>query len=114
METPASINLLAIIILEKEQFGELTRKLVANHFYFTEMDSSGAFLQRATSTLLVGINASRYDELVNLVQKCCKRRRIYIPANMEPTLLQSNPLMVEAEVGGASIFAIEIERFEKF
>jgi uncharacterized protein YaaQ len=113
MENTAPINLLVILILDQDQLNDLTRKLVSSRFYFTQVNSAGGFLQRATVTLLVGINNNRYDELMEEVRSCCMRRIMYVPTQMEPNLLQSQPLMIEAEMGGAVVFALDIERFEQ-
>lgn len=111
MDQIPAINQLVIVTLDKDQFGELTRKLIRGGFHFTEIDSTGGFLQRATATIVVGINASQYDDLINTVRTCCKRRRIFVPTHVEPTMMQMQPLMIEAEIGGAAVFTLDIERF---
>ena len=113
MNTNQDINLLVILILANEQISELTQELVKGSFYFTRIDSSGGILERATISLLVGINRVRLDALMKIIQTCCHTRLKFIPARVEAPMMQGQPLMIEAEVGGATVYAVEVERFEQ-
>jgi uncharacterized protein YaaQ len=111
MTTSDTIDQLFFVIVSSDQTGELTDKLVKNRFYFTRIDSSGGFLEQATVSLLVGINHERSEHLLQLIRTCCHTRRMYIPARVEPPMIQSQPVMIEAEVGGATIFTFDVELF---
>ena len=113
MNANQDINLLVILILANEQISELTQELVKGSFYFTRIDSSGGILERATISLLVGINRVRLDALMKIIQTCCHTRLKFIPARVEAPMMQGQPLMIEAEVGGATVYAVEVERFEQ-
>ena len=114
MAISGPINELFVVVSAGEQLGELTHQLVQGGFYFTLVDSSGGFLQSSTVCLLIGINSARRETLLKIVRECCHVRRTYIPARVENPLLQGQPLMIEAEVGGASIYVLEVEHFEQF
>ncbi len=114
MATSTLINELFIIVVSQEQIGDLTRQLIQGGFYFTLVDSTGGFLQNSTAALLIGINSSRREPLLKIIRDCCHIRRTFIPARVENPLLQGQPLMIEAEIGGASIYIVDVERFEQF
>lgn len=114
MAPQESINQLVIVTAASETLGELSQRLVHAGFYFTLTANSGDLLQKESVTLLIGINHSRRDELMSLVEQACQRKRTYIPARMEPALYQNQPVMIEAEVGGAVVSSLEVERFEQF
>lgn len=114
MTTEGSIDTLFVVVVASDQSGELADRLVKNRFYFTRIDSSGGFLEQATVSLLVGIHHDRQDKLLELIRTTCHTRRMYIPARVEPPMIQSQPVMIEAEVGGATIFIFAVERFEQF
>ncbi len=114
LATNTLINELFIVVVDGEQLVELTRQLVQGGFYFTQVDSTGGFLQRSTACLLIGINNARHDPLLKIIRDCCHVRRTFIPARVENPLLQGQPLMIEAEVGGATIYIVDVERFEQF
>ncbi len=114
MSANRDINLLAIVIAASEQINELTQELIKGGFYFTRIDSSGGILERATISLLIGINNIRLDALMRIIRSCCHTRIKFIPARVEAPLMQGQPLMIEAEVGGATVYCVEVERFEQF
>ena len=107
------VNLLVIVIVASEQINELTQELIKGSFYFTRIDSSGGLLEKSTVSLLIGINQNRLEPLLALIRKMCHTRLKFIPARVEAPLMQGQPLMIEAEVGGASIYVVDVERFEQ-
>lgn len=109
-----NINRLVMVTAASQDMGELTNRLVGAGYQFTLAAASGDLVQKDTVTLLIGINEERYADLLELVGETCQRRRTYIPARMEPTMFQSAPLMVEAEVGGAEVITFEVDWFEQF
>jgi uncharacterized protein YaaQ len=106
-----SIDRLVIAIVSDDQVSELTQQLVKGHFFFTRIESSGGFLQRASISLLIGIAQARYEDLMALLRQYCKRRRTYVAARLETPMQPSQPVMIEAEVGGAVVYSFEVERF---
>lgn len=111
--TTQNINQLVTIIVSGSQAGELMKRLSREKFYFTQVDSSGGLLQEPTVCLLIGLQSERLAALFAIIRECCPRRRQFIPARVEVPQLQIPPVMIEAEVGGATIFSLPIERFEQ-
>jgi uncharacterized protein YaaQ len=108
-----SVNQLIIANVAGSQAGELTDQLTRSGFYVTQVDSSGGILYEATTTLLIGLNGARLSKLLDIVRECCHTRRRYVPAHVEAPLLEVQPMMIEAEVGGATVYALNVERFEQ-
>lgn len=109
----SEIDQLVMVIVASAQAGMLMDKLSQMKFSFTKVDSSGGFLHEATLCLLVGLNHERRSALIELIQQHCHRRKVYIPAHMDVTQIQGQPLMIEAEVGGATMFTLNVDRFEQ-
>jgi uncharacterized protein YaaQ len=109
----SEIDQLVIVIVASAQASTLMDKLSQNHYQFTKVDSSGGFLHEATLCMLVGLHHDRRTALQELIRQHCHRRKIYIPAHMDVTQIQGQPLMIEAEVGGATMFTLDVERFEQ-
>jgi uncharacterized protein YaaQ len=107
------IDQLVILIVSSSQSGVLMDKLSQGNFHYTKVDSTGGFLHEATLCLLVGLNHTERKLLLDLVRQYCHRRKIYIPAHMDVTQIQGQPLMIEAEVGGATMLTLNVERFEQ-
>jgi uncharacterized protein YaaQ len=108
------IDQLVVAIIAGERSDDLSRQLVSSGYYFTRIDSSGGFLEGPTTSLLVGINGESFDDLFKVIQTCCRRTRRYIPAQVEAPPGFGQPVMIEAEVGGAVVYSLDVERFEQF
>ncbi|MBN1888192.1 MAG: cyclic-di-AMP receptor [Thermoflexales bacterium] len=109
----ATVNQLLIATVSSSQTGTLMDKLTRDGFYVTRVDSSGGILYEATVSLFIGLNQSRLPRLLEHLRECCPTRRRLIPAHIEAPLLEVQPVMIEAEVGGAMIYVLDIERFEQ-
>ena len=105
------INELVIVSVSGEQASGLTHRLRGEGFYFTQLDSWGSLLEEATVCLLIGLNEARMPALLALIRECCQVHRQFIPARLDASMLQVQPVMIEAEVGGASIYTFAVERF---
>src|SRR5512133_1800137 len=121
MEKPPScmtptdtVNLLVFVIVSGRQADELKNQLVRERFYFTQINSSGGPLQEPTVCLLIGLNDSRMDRLMGVVQAACKRFQEYIPVQMAPPTGLPPMQMIEAQAGGALVYAVEVEEFIQF
>ncbi|HET9052154.1 MAG TPA: cyclic-di-AMP receptor [Candidatus Dormibacteraeota bacterium] len=84
-------------------------------FAVTRFATSGGFLQKKNATLLAGVDAARVSEVVAILRRTARRRVEEI--NPAPTGAEAVefivPFPVEVEVGGATIFVLDVERFEK-
>jgi uncharacterized protein YaaQ len=106
-----AINQLVIVAVSGGQSGELTQQLRSAGFYFTQLDSWGSLLEEPTLCLLIGLDDARLPKLLALIRACCQVHRQFIPARLDASMLQVQPVMIEAEVGGAVIYTFAVERF---
>jgi uncharacterized protein YaaQ len=112
--TNDQVDMLVVILISSDEIPKLSKELIQAGFYFTQVDSRGGFLSEEVASLLVGINRERYAPLVELVTKSCPRRKRYVQAQIDSPLFQGQPVMMEAEAGGATLFTLDVEHFEKF
>jgi uncharacterized protein YaaQ len=111
--TYQAVDQLIIATVSGARAGALTDKLTNDGFYVTRVDSSGGILYEVTVSLLIGLDKARLPRLLEHIRECCGTRRRFIPAHVEAPLLEVQPVMIEAEVGGATIYALDVERFEQ-
>jgi len=79
----------------------------------TRLTSSGGFLGRRNITLLVGFNHGKEEVIYKTLKLSCRRRVEYISSPIEDAPF-AMPVATPIEVGGATIFTLEVERFEAF
>ncbi len=113
MSETQPIDQLFIVSVLGEQSGELRHRLIRDGFRITEMSSAGGLVQELQVSLLIGLNHSRQAELLQHIRDCCRRQKRFLPTQFEgsPTVFHS--AVIEAEVGGAMIFVLDVERFER-
>ena len=111
MSDTETIDLLVVATIMGGQAGPLIQVLRENGFRFTEVDSQGGFIQEPVTSFFIGLNHQQLGGLLEIIRKNCPSRLQYIPARLDASALQGQPLMIEALMGGATLFAIEIERF---
>lgn len=107
------IDRLVILVASGHQANELMQQLTRNSFQFTVIDSSGGMFQEPTSTLIVGLNSTRLQALVSLVEKYCQPQTQYIPAQLSIPPNYTILPMIEAQTGGALVYTMNVERFEQ-
>ncbi len=110
------IDTLIIANVSSEDVHPLLEALNKRRFYFTRMAGGAGFFEHSTTTLLIGIQRERYDELMDLLLEHCRKQRVHIPvqAQLEAHFQITHPVFIEAEIGGATILALPIEHFEQF
>ena len=107
----AAVNRLAITIVDGSQSRKLIQALGAKGFDATTLDAVGGFLHDSLVTLLVGTADERLQEFFALVRKHCPRRTRFMPMGVEMGMAPGYPMMIEAHVGGASVFVVPVEHY---
>ena len=108
-----TVNQLIFATVAGSQAGEFIERLTGDEFYVTQIDSRGGFLHEATVSLLIGLDRKRLPSFLELTRECCQAHRKFIPTPIEALLPEAPAMMIEAEVGGAMIYAFDVERFEQ-
>jgi uncharacterized protein YaaQ len=102
-------------IVHDEDGPKVMEQLNKGGFSVTKLSSSGGFLRAGNTTLLVGIDDDNVDEVIEIIKKKSKSRKQVINSSMTPSGMGGMfiPYPVEVVVGGATIFVIDVEKFEK-
>ena len=106
---------LVFAIVHDEDGHKVMTELNANGFSVTKLSSSGGFLRSGNTTLVVGVEEDKVDQVIEIVKKKSKSRKQVLNSSMSPNGMGGvfMPYPVEVVVGGATIFVIDVEQFEK-
>ncbi len=104
---------LIIAIVSNDDSPALMKELVRNQYFVTKLSSSGGFLRRGNTTLMIGAKDHEIDGIIKLISEHSKTRNELIPSSIisEFGIMPSAPL--EVTVGGATIFVVQVEDFMK-
>jgi uncharacterized protein YaaQ len=106
---------LIIAIIHEKDTRRVNDALHDAHLPFTKVASTGGFLREGNVTFMIGIEAAKVETVLDVLRESCQTREQYInvvPPAMEPVgTIIPNP--VKVTVGGAIIFVLDVEHFEK-
>lgn len=95
----------------------VTDALNEHGFGVTRLATTGGFLKKGNATLLIGTEEEKVDEAIRLIQETCgKRQKITcnVPTPNVASISAGYMMMpMTVELGGATIFVTDVERFEK-
>ena len=106
---------LVIIIASDPDAERLMKALIGQGYPATKIGSTGGFLRRGNATILSGVEADEVDQVLAMVRAECHARSELVPAQALPLFGEGAALTepVEVRVGGAIVFVVDVERFEK-
>ena len=106
---------LVVAVVHNEDAGALVDALLEGEHRATRLHSSGGFLKQSNATVLVGIDDDKVEEVLEIIRANCTSRTQVVnpmPPIMEPGEFFM-PYPLEVEVGGATVFVVAVERFER-
>ncbi len=106
---------LIVAIVHNEDAGALVNALLERDHRATRLQSSGGFLKQSNATVIVGVDEDRVEEILGIIRENCTSRTQIVnpmPPIMEPGEFFM-PYPLEVEVGGATVFVLPVERFER-
>ncbi len=83
-------------------------------FFVTRLSTSGGFLRAGNVTILVGVDDNKVDSVLGIIQQYSRSRKQLMPTTSEAGVGFFPTMPVEVQVGGATIFVLNVENFEKF
>jgi len=107
---------LIMSIVNSDDARGLLEKLSGHGHRATMISTTGGFLREGNATIFVGTGDEKVDEVLTLIKESCHTRTQYVnplPPVMEPGELYM-PTPVEVEVGGATVFVLDVSRVERF
>ena len=102
-----------IAILNADDASAVIQNLMKEGYSVTRLSTTGGFLRAGNVTILIGVKDDRVQAVIDIIGKYSKSRKQVIPTTSEAGINFSPSMPVEVTVGGATIFVLNVERFEK-
>ena len=106
---------LIIAVVQGEDAHRAVAALTDKGISSTRVASSGGFLQQGNVTLLIGVDDGRVQEALDVIHENCRERSRFltpVPPLAEPgEFFMTYP--VEVPVGGATVFVVSVDSFER-
>lgn len=91
---------LIIAIVQDEHINKVVKALMNEKIRTTKLASTGGFLKSGNTTLLIGVEDSKIDEVVELIKSQVSSKSIKEGEN-------------EVTVGGANLFIVDVDKHVK-
>lgn len=104
---------LVMAIMSKDDASVVMEALTEESFQVTRMASTGGFLKSGNTTLIIGVEDNKVNKVIDIVSRYSSKRKQLV-TNTTPTYFESmSRIPFEVTVGGAIIFVLDVDRFEK-
>lgn len=104
---------LVLAVVEDDDAANLMDALIDAGVQATKLASTGGFLLRGNTTLLIGVDDERVSLVLDIVQRTCVRRRKLMP-HSSSEIPTSVTMPIEVESGGATVFVLSVDQFHKY
>jgi uncharacterized protein YaaQ len=106
---------LVYAIVNDEDNPRLMAELNKSGYRVTKLNSTGGFLRSGNTTLMIVVDDDKLQDVLDIVRKFSSSRKAAINTNVTPAAIGGAyiPYPVEVMVGGATVFVLNVEHFEK-
>lgn len=102
---------LILAIVNNDDSAIASSVLTKEGFFVTKLSTTGGFLMVGNTTFLIGTEDGGEDRVIQLLSECCATRdRETLPLGHSRG---DAPVPEKVTVGGATIFVLGVDRFEK-
>ncbi len=91
---------LVLAVVHAEDAGRLLARLSNRGFRATRIRTAGGFLREVNTTIFAGVEDADVEAVLHAIRESCTRRR-------------QRGAATRVEVGGATIFVLNVARFER-
>ena len=102
---------LILAIINHDDANTVTQALTKKGFSSTKLATTGGFLMAGNVTILIGVDEEKVQ--TDIIREHSHSRKQMIPTTTEMSYGYYPSMPVEVVVGGATIFVVDIERFER-
>lgn len=99
---------MVLAVVQDTDAGNLLEKLSDRGFRATKFATTGGFLRRGNTTILVGVEDEKVEQVKATIKANCEARQIEMLANAQRA--KGGPV----DTCGATVFVVDVEQFHKF
>lgn len=107
---------LVVVVIQDEDANKVSAELRDKNFGLTKLASTGGFLSSGNTTLMIGVEKEKVEEVLDIIRNNCKTRKKLTTAMMPSAYTASSgyiPRSMEVLIGGATVFVLDVDKFEK-
>ncbi|MFW5992350.1 MAG: cyclic-di-AMP receptor [Halanaerobiaceae bacterium] len=104
---------MVVAVVHDHDAHDLLESLNKEGFKVTKMSSTGGFLREGNTTFLIGTDEEHVEELIDIIRENCQcRKKTVAPMSAVASTMESYySFPMEVQIGGATVFVIDVEQF---
>ena len=104
---------LVLAIINHDDANAVTQSLTKKGFSSTKLATTGGFLMSGNVTVMVGVDEEKVQAVIDIIKEQSHSRKQLIPTTTEMNYGYYPSMPVEVTIGGATIFVVDVDRFER-
>ena len=106
---------LVIAIVQDDDANDLIEVITDKGFRVTKLATTGGFLKAGNTTLLIGVEKEKVDDVLAIIEEVCKSRKQIVtsPSPVAGSTGVYVPFPIEVDVGGANVFVVDVDKYIK-
>lgn len=118
MGTEKTRKKMVLAVIQGDDYADTVEDLNKNGFFATLLSSTGGFLKRRSMTLMIGVEETRLQDVLDILKRCAGRRQQMTFSNLSSSAgshTTSIPMMpVQVSVGGVAVFVLDLDDIQKY
>ena len=104
---------LILAIISNDDAKQCIAALNAQQFQVTKLATTGGFLSVGNTTLIIGCQDKDVDSAIEIIGNESKRRKEAVPSTISMDINNVSAFPIEVEIGGATVFVLDVNKFVK-
>lgn len=104
---------LILAIVNNDDASAVQGRLTKEGYSVTKLATTGGFLMNGNTTFIIGTQDEKVDRAIELIGEGGKKRRQMVPSAPGNGVGVYTSFPIEITVGGAIVFVMNVERYEK-
>jgi len=102
-----------LAIVNQDDANLVVNGLMHEGYSVTKLSTTGGFLRAGNMTILIGVDDEKVSLVLGVIRKYSHSRKQVIPTTSELGMGFYPSMPVEVTVGGATVFVLNVEQFER-
>ncbi len=104
---------LILAIVSNDDAHSVINTLNKADFIVTRLSTTGGFLRAGNTTLIIGTEDEQVEHCIEVIGEESKRRTEIVPSTASYDIGRYASFPIEVQVGGATVFVLDVEQFHK-
>jgi len=104
---------LIMAIVSGDDSAKVARALTKGNFSVTKLATTGGFLMSGNTTFIIGTDDEKVQDVLEIIKSNSKTRKQMVPTSASYGVGMFSSMPIEVQVGGATVFVMDVEQFIK-